>query len=252
MSQTNKPTILITGGGGGIGSVAAGAFAARGYRVAVCDIRLDAAQLTVDAVRGAGGQADAYGADIGDAAQVAALFERIAADYGRLDAAFNNAGIGGGGIPLADISEEDWERNLRINLSGTWRCMKHEIRMMLNQEGGGAIVNNCSILGINGGANASYTATKHGIAGLTKSAAVSYAAKGIRVNAVCPGLIEAGLGLNVIRRGEDALRKFLSLHPIGRAGTAMEVVNAVLWLCSDEASFIHGHMMPVDGGYSSH
>ncbi|MFI4979815.1 MAG: SDR family oxidoreductase, partial [Nevskiales bacterium] len=137
-------------------------------------------------------------------------------------------------------------------LSGTWRCMKHEIRMMLNQEGGGAIVNNCSILGINGGANASYTATKHGIAGLTKSAAVSYAAKGVRVNAVCPGLIEAGLGLNVIRRGEEALRKFLSLHPIGRAGTAMEVVNAVLWLCSDEASFIHGHMMPVDGGYSSH
>ena len=251
MTDTPGKTILITGGGGGIGSVAADAFAARGYRVAVCDVRLDAAQATVDAVRAAGGEADAFGADIGDAAQVSEMFERIAAQYGKLDAAFNNAGLGGGGIPLADISEEDWERNVRVNLSGTWRCMKHEIRLML-AHGGGAIVNNCSILGLNGGANASYTATKHGIAGLTKSAAISYAGRGVRVNAVCPGLIEAGLGLNVINRGEDALRKFISLHPVGRAGTAMEVVKAVLWLCSDEASFIHGHMLPVDGGYSSH
>jgi NAD(P)-dependent dehydrogenase (short-subunit alcohol dehydrogenase family) len=251
MSQTDKRVILITGGGGDIGSVAAGAFAARGYRVAVCDLRLDAAQATVDAVRAAGGEADAYGTDIGDAAEVAALFEQIAQRYGRLDAAFNNAGLGGGGIPLADISEEDWERNVRVNLSGTWRCMKHEIKLML-AHGGGAIVNNCSILGLNGGANASYTATKHGIAGLTKSAAVSYASQGVRVNAVCPGLIEAGLGLNVIKRGEDTLRRFVALHPAGRPGTAMEVVNAVLWLCSDEASFIHGHMLPVDGGYSSH
>ncbi len=251
MTDAPLKTVLITGGGGGIGSVAAAAFATRGYRVAVCDVRLDAAQATVEAVRAVGGEADAFGADIGDAAQVSALFERIAAQYGRLDAAFNNAGLGGGGIPLADISEEDWERNVRVNLSGTWRCMKHEIKLMLAQ-GGGTIVNNCSILGLNGGANASYTATKHGIAGLTKSAAVSYASQGVRVNAVCPGLIEAGLGLNVIKRGEEALRKFISLHPVGRPGTAMEVVKAVLWLCSDEASFIHGHMLPVDGGYSSH
>ena len=251
MTDAPLKTVLITGGGGGIGSVAAAAFATRGYRVAVCDLRLDAAQATVEAVRAVGGEADAFGADIGDAAQVGALFERIAAQYGRLDAAFNNAGLGGGGIPLADISEEDWERNVRVNLSGTWRCMKHEIKLMLAQ-GGGTIVNNCSILGLNGGANASYTATKHGIAGLTKSAAVSYASQGVRVNAVCPGLIEAGLGLNVIKRGEETLRKFISLHPVGRPGTAMEVVKAVLWLCSDEASFIHGHMLPVDGGYSSH
>ena len=127
MSQTDKRVILITGGGGDIGSVAAGAFAKRGYRVAVCDLRRDAAQATVDTVRAAGGEADAFGTDIGDAAEVTALFEQIAQRYGRLDAAFNNAGLGGGGIPLADISEEDWERNVRVNLSGTWRCMKHEI-----------------------------------------------------------------------------------------------------------------------------
>jgi NAD(P)-dependent dehydrogenase (short-subunit alcohol dehydrogenase family) len=244
-------TVLVTGGGGGIGSVASGLFAVRGYKVAVADIRLDTAQATVEAIRGAGGEAEAFAADIGDAAQTAALFEQVLGRFGRLDAAFNNAGLGGGGVPLLEISEEDWERNVRVNLTGTWRCMKHEVRIMLAQ-GGGAIVNNCSILGVNGGANASYTATKHGIAGLTKSAAVSYAGKGVRVNAVCPGLIEAGLGLNVIKRGAEALQKFIGLHPAGRAGTAMEVAQAVLWLCSDEASFIHGHLLAVDGGYGSH
>jgi NAD(P)-dependent dehydrogenase (short-subunit alcohol dehydrogenase family) len=251
MNSKDKRTILITGGGGGIGSVASALFASRGYRVAVCDVKLEAAQATVEKVKAAGGEAEAFGADIGDAASTAALFEQVLARYGRLDAAFNNAGLGGGGVPLLDISEEDWERNVRVNLTGTWRCMKHEVRIMLDQ-GGGAIVNNCSILGLNGGANASYTATKHGIAGLTKSAALSYAGKGVRVNAVCPGLIEAGLGLNVIKRGDEALRKFIALHPAGRAGTAMEVAQAVAWLCSGEASFVHGHMLAVDGGYSSH
>jgi NAD(P)-dependent dehydrogenase (short-subunit alcohol dehydrogenase family) len=252
MSEENAPkTILITGGGGGIGSVTAALFAARGYRVAVCDVRAEAAEETAAQIRAGGGDAQAYTADISNAAQTAALFEQLIAAYGRLDAAFNNAGLGGGGVPLLEISEEAWERNVQVNLTGTWRCMKHEVALMLKQ-GGGAIVNNCSILGLNGGANASYTATKHGIAGLTKSAAVSYAGKGVRVNAVCPGLIEAGLGLNVIKRGDEALRKFLSLHPVGRPGTAVEVAHAVFWLCSDEASFVHGHMLPVDGGYSSH
>ena len=251
MSETARKTILITGGGGGIGSVTAALFASRGYRVAVCDVRAEAAEETAAQIRAGGGDARAFAVDISNAAQTAALFEQLLAAYGRLDAAFNNAGLGGGGIPLLEISEEAWERNVQVNLTGTWRCMKHEVGIML-QQGGGAIVNNCSILGLNGGANASYTATKHGIAGLTKSAAISYAGKGVRVNAVCPGLIEAGLGLNVIKRGDEALRKFLSLHPVGRPGTAVEVAHAVFWLCSDEASFVHGHMLPVDGGYSSH
>jgi NAD(P)-dependent dehydrogenase (short-subunit alcohol dehydrogenase family) len=251
MSMTASKTILITGGGGGIGSVTAALFASRGYRVAVCDVRADEAEETAAQIRDSGGDAQAFAADITDAARTTALFERLMAAYGRLDAAFNNAGLGGGGVPLLDITEEAWERNVQVNLTGTWRCMKHEIGLMLAQ-GGGTIVNNCSILGLNGGANASYTATKHGIAGLTKSAAISYADKGVRVNAVCPGLIEAGLGLNVIKRGDETLRKFLALHPVGRAGTAVEVAHAVFWLCSDEASFVHGHMLPVDGGYSSH
>lgn len=251
MSETARKTILITGGGGGIGSVTAALFAARDYRVAVCDVRAEAAEETAAQIRAGGGDARAFAADISSAAQTAALFEQLIVAYGRLDAAFNNAGLGGGGVPLLDISEEAWERNVQVNLTGTWRCMKHEVGIML-QQGGGAIVNNCSILGLSGGANASYTATKHGIAGLTKSAAISYAGKGVRVNAVCPGLIEAGLGLNVIKRGDEALRRFLSLHPVGRPGTAVEVAHAVFWLCSDEASFVHGHMLPVDGGYSSH
>ena len=241
----------MTGGGGGIGGVACSVFATHGYKVAVSDVRPEAVQSTVEAVREAGGVAEGFVADISDPAQTAALFEEIIAKWGRLDAAFNNAGLSGGGIPLADLTEEEWDRNLRVNLTGTWRCMKHEITIMLGQ-GGGVIVNNCSTLGINGGVSAAYTSTKHGIAGLTKSAAITYAAKGIRVNAVCPGFIDSGMGANLVKRGDDAMRRMIALHPVGRAGTALEVAQAAVWLCSDQASYIHGHLLAVDGGFSSH
>jgi len=250
-NQIPGKTILVTGGGGGIGTVACSVFASQGYRVAVSDVRAEAVQRTVAAVREAGGVAEAFVADISDAAQTATLFEQIIARWGRLDAAFNNAGLSSGRLPLADLTEEEWDRNLRVNLTGTWRCMKHEIKIMLGQ-GGGVIVNNCSTLGINGGISASYTATKHGIAGLTKSAAIAYAAKGIRVNAVCPGLIDAGLGADLVKRGDEAMRRMIALHPVGRAGTALEVVQAVVWLCSDQASYVHGHLLPIDGGFCSH
>lgn len=244
-------TVLITGAGGGIGSVTAREFAARGWQVAACDLSLELTRELVADIRHAGGHADSYAADIGDAAQVEALFAQLRARHAKLDAAFNNAGIGAGQrIGLAEVTEEDWERTLRINLTGTWRCMKHEIQWML-ETGGGAIVNNGSIFSLNGSMSAPYTATKHGIAGLTKSAAIGYAERGVRVNGVCPGLIEAGLGLKALARPTTNPKELIALHPVNRCGTALEVAQAVIWLCSDQASFIHGHMLPVDGGYGA-
>lgn len=248
MSTRNDKTALITGGGSGIGLATAMAFARRGYRVCIADLNLPAATQAAEAIAELGGEALPLQVDIGDPTSVAALFERLRKEFTRLDAAFNNAGVGGNALPLAEIEEDDWARCLQINLSGAWRCLKHEIRWMLDS-GGGAIVNNCSIFGLVGGSNACYTAAKHGIAGLTKSAALSYAASGIRVNAVCPGLIESGMGLRVLQRAAERAQDVIGLHPVGRVGTPDEVANAVLWLCSADASFVHGHMLNIDGGY---
>jgi NAD(P)-dependent dehydrogenase (short-subunit alcohol dehydrogenase family) len=232
--------------------VTAATFAANGYHVAVSDINEEAAGTTVEQIRAAGGKADYFVADIGSPAAVVEMFAAIKARLGRVDAAFNNAGIGLGDSrgPLADTDDDVWENCLRINLSGTFYCMKQELRMMLEQ-GGGAIVNNCSILGLGGGISSPYTATKHGIAGLTKSAALGYGKKNIRVNAVCPGLIDAGMGARLISHKTPSAQAVLALQPIARAGTAEEVANAVLWLCSDSASYVTGHMLPIDGGYVS-
>lgn len=246
--MTTHKTALVTGGGGGIGCATALAFAREGYRVLVADLSVAAAQATVAQVLEAGGDAAAYELDIGDSLSVSALFAALRTRGERLDVAFNNAGVGGNGKALADIDDEDWERSLNINVSGTWRCMREEIRWMLGS-GGGRIVNNCSIFGLVGGANAAYTASKHAIAGMTRSAALSYAAQHIRVNGVCPGLIEAGMGLKVLERAGDRVRDIIALHPAGRAGSSEEVAAAVLWLCSDAASFVHGHLLSVDGGY---
>lgn len=247
----DAPVALITGGGGGIGRAAAFAFGARGYRLAIADIRGEAAEAVVADLRQQGHEAAAFTIDVGDAVAVPALMDALRQRYGRLDAAFNNAGASSLRVPLAEIEDEDWERVLRANLTGTFLCMKHEIRWMLEQ-GRGCIVNNCSIFGVGGSIGGSYTASKHGIAGLTRSAALSYAGRGIRINAVCPGLIDAGMGARFIERASaDDLAEAISLHPAGRAGTAEEVANAVLWLCSDEARYVHGHLLAVDGGYGA-
>lgn len=246
--DTTAPVALITGACGGIGAVTARLFADRGYRLALTDIdpqRLD--QLVVE-LREAGAQAAGHACDVGEAAAVAALFAWLADRYGQLDAAFNNAGVGGGGAPLADTDDSRWHACMRVNLDGTYLCMKQEVQLMLEQ-GRGAIVNNCSVLGINGGANAAYTASKHAIAGLTKSAAISYGGRGLRINAVCPGLIAAGLGLNVLQRQADGGAGMIALHPMARPGRADEVAQAVAWLCSEQASYINGHLLAVDGGY---
>lgn len=252
MQQTMK-TALVTGAGGGIGYTTALEFARRGYQLALCDVAGGGAERVADEIRSAGGIAEGWSANIGIGDEVRAMFAAILERYGRLDVAFNNAGVSGGRIPLMDAEEADFDQCIQTNLKGTWLCMKYEIQQMLRQ-GAGVIVNNCSIIGLNAGVGAAYCASKHGVAGLTKSAALVYAQQGVRVNAVCPGLIEAGLGKKLIARFEKAgeADKLYATIPAGRPGSAEEVAKAVLWLCSDEASFVHGHMLPVDGGYNAH
>lgn len=245
------PVALVTGGGGGIGRAAALAFAQRGYRVALADLNGDAAQTTAEHLQAEGYESAAFTVDIGDSAQVQALLQGVRSRYGRLDAAFNNAGASALRAPLAEVDENDWDRVLRANLTGTFLCMKYEIQWMLEQ-GHGCIVNNGSVFGLGGSISATYTASKHGIAGLTRSAAISYAGKGIRINAVCPGLIDAGMGARFVERSsQKEVADVLAMHPAGRVGTAEEVALAAVWLCSDEARYIHGHLLPVDGGYGA-
>ncbi|GAC1632933.1 MAG: SDR family oxidoreductase [Nevskia sp.] len=252
MGQEIK-TALVTGAGNGIGYTTALEFARRGYRVAVCDIDQASAARTAEAIRAMDGTAESWGLDIGIGDEVRALFRSVIERYGHLDAAFNNAGVSGGRRALMDAEEADFDQCIQTNLKGTWLCMKYEIEHMLTR-GRGVIVNNCSIIGLNAGVGAAYCASKHGIAGLTKSAALVYASQGVRVNAVCPGLIEAGLGKKLIDRfeREGKAAKLYDTIPAGRAGQAEEVAKAVLWLCSDDASFVHGHMLPIDGGYNAH
>ena len=247
-SNNDSRVALITGAAGGIGRAAALAFARKGYRLALCDIDSNGAEAAAAAVRAEAGEAAVFTADIGDSTQVQALMAGIRARYGRLDAAFNNAGLNALRTPLAEVEEADWERVMRTNVTGNFLCMKHQIRWML-ELGGGAIVNNCSIFGLGGSISAAYTTSKHALAGMTRSAALSYAAQGIRINAVCPGLIDAGMGARFMERSPQQID--LALHPAGRAGTAEEVAQAAVWLCSDEARYIHGHLLAVDGGYGA-
>lgn len=251
MTVNGQPVALITGGGGGIGRATAFEFAARGYRIAVADIRDTAAEAVAQDLRQAGFDAEAFATDVGDSHEVRALLAGIRVRYGQLDVAFNNAGASALRAPLAEVADEDWERVVRANLSGTFLCMKYQIQWML-EAGGGCIVNNCSVFGLGGSISAPYTATKHGVAGLTRSAAISYAARGVRINAVCPGLIDSGMGARFIERSSpEDIAAALALHPAGRVGTSEEVAKAVAWLCSDEARYIHGHLLPVDGGYGA-
>src|SRR5688572_5797613 len=223
-------SILITGAGGGIGRVTCVEFAKRGWHVAACDFNAETCDQTVAEIRAAGGQGEAFSCDIGDTEQVQRLIADVKGHFGRLDAAFNNAGIPAFRIPLAEVKEEDWNRVVRTNLTGTFLCMKYEILLMLEQ-GGGCIVNNSSVFGVGGGLSAPYTATKHGISGLTKSAAIAYAEKGIRVNGVCPGLIEAGMGIRSLTRPTTDPKQLIASSPINRTGTAIEVAHAVVYLC---------------------
>lgn len=243
--------VLITGAAGGIGAATARAFAAQGAQLALTDQDAQALHTTAEALRAEGATvALTQATDIRDSAAVDALFAQIHAALGGLDAAFNNAGRGGGEIPLHEMDDAHWQDVLQTNLSGTFYCLRAAVRLMLGS-GGGAIVNNSSILGLHGGMNAAYTASKHGVSGLTKSAALQYARQNIRVNAVCPGLIDAGMGIKVLGRESTKVQALIDKHPMGRPGTAEEVAGAVLWLCSPAANFVTGQLLAIDGGYSA-
>ena len=240
---------IVTGGTSGIGRDTAVLFAKAGVKVVVAGRRELEGKETIDLIRAAGGDGLFVKTDVSLAADVQTLVRKTAEKFGRLDIAFNNAGIEGALIPIVEQSEEDWDRTIDINLKGTWLCLKYEIQQMLKQGGGGAIVNMASVAGLIGSAGfATYCASKHGVMGLTKSAALETARSGIRVNVVCPAVIEMPMGERVF--GAPEIRPYaIGLHPIGRFGTPMEVAEAVVWMCSDRASFMTGQSLVLDGGF---
>jgi NAD(P)-dependent dehydrogenase (short-subunit alcohol dehydrogenase family) len=242
---------LITGGGGGIGRATALAFAREGARVAVADVAIEDARETVAQVNAAGGQAISLPGEVTRDTEVRAMIQAVLDAYGRLDCAFNNAGIAGwhveaAGKKTAEWSEEAFDRMIAVNLKGVWLCMRHELPQM-QAHGGGAIVNTGSIAGLVGlPTSSAYVAAKHGVLGLTKTAALEYAEANIRVNAVCPGYIQTRMTEETMRRRGEAI---LAQVPFHRMGKPEEIAEMVVWLCSDRASYVSGACYNVDGGW---
>ncbi|MCC7441547.1 MAG: SDR family oxidoreductase [Bdellovibrionales bacterium] len=245
----NGKVAIVTGAASGIGRATALAFAQCGASVAVADVLETGGVETARMIESAGGKAIFVRCDVSKEADVKELMKRTIQAFERLDYAFNNAGTEGMQGMTPDCSEENWDRVIDINLKGTWLCMKHEIPLMLKQ-GGGAIVNCSSIAGVIGFPGIpAYTASKHGVLGLTKTTALEYAKKNIRVNAVCPGVIQTPM-IDRFTHGEaQALQQLAAGEPVGRVGSPDEIASAVLWLCSDSATFVTGHPMVVDGGW---
>ncbi|NDV68146.1 SDR family NAD(P)-dependent oxidoreductase [Dysgonomonas sp. 25] len=245
-----KKIVMVTGSAMGIGLACAEAFAHAGATVVMADIQKpdEQAQKLVDA----GYKAVAYQCDVSDVQAVKEMIDWIVSTYGRLDAALNNAGIQTPQRPMAEITNDEFDRTVAVDLKGVWNCMKFEIEQMLKQ-GGGAIVNTSSQGGVTAFAGqAAYIACKHGVIGMTRTAAMDYAAKGIRVNAVCPGVILTPMAEDLIRRNPKLEEELVRDIPAGRLGKPEEIADAVLWLCSPQASFVHGHALLVDGGFTIH
>lgn len=242
--------VFITGGAKGMGEATALLAGERGAKVVVADVDLKAAQAVADKIKAKVGEAIAVKCNVASAEDVKAAIDKTVETYGRLDAAFNNAGIQLPDTDIADVTEEDYDRLFSINMKGVWLCMKYELLQMRQQESG-AIVNNSSIGGLIGGAGrAPYHAAKHGVLGLTKSAAITYAPKGIRINAVCPGTIETPMVEQMIKIGDLPVEATKEWAPIKRFGTANEVAEVVLWLFSPSSSYVIGQPISVDGGIS--
>jgi NAD(P)-dependent dehydrogenase (short-subunit alcohol dehydrogenase family) len=246
--QFSNKVALITGAASGIGRSTALAFAQEGAQVIVSDVAVAGGEETVQLIQDAGGEAHFVRADVSNVDDVAALVAAAVARYGRLDIGINNAGIGSNWKRLADYELEDWHQVIAVNLTGVFLCMRQELKQML-QQGSGAIVNVASIAGLRGLANSSaYTASKHGVVGLTKAAALEYATQNIRINAVCPVFTRTPLFdalFDVNPTYEERLKKNI---PMRRYGQPEEIAQAILWLCSDSSEFMTGHALPLDGG----
>jgi NAD(P)-dependent dehydrogenase (short-subunit alcohol dehydrogenase family) len=250
MKSFEGQVALVTGAGGGIGLAAASAFAEAGASVIVADQDAALIEMAADGLRSAGHQAHAVTCDVTDRGQVKAMVEQAVRIYGRLDAAFNNAGVNCDAAPMGETDDDSFDNILNVNLRGVWYCMKAELRQMMAQSSG-AIVNCSSIGGMRGSkGRAAYSASKFGVIGLTRAAALDYADKGIRINAVCPGIIgNTPMAARVTKNYDpDIIKAFVAAEPIGRLGEPEEIAAAVLWLCSPAASFLIGHAMAVDGG----
>lgn len=242
---------LVTGAGSGIGKEAALLFAKRGARVAVVDCDDEGGAETVRIIRDSGGQGIFIQADVSQSSQVQQMVAETIRTYGKLDCAFNNAGIEAGLFPLSDYTEEIWNRVLAVNLNGIWLCMKYEIPQML-KTGGGAIVNTASAAGIIAMPNHyGYVASKFGVVGITKVAALEFGVQGVRVNCVCPAIIDTPMTDRFATYGLGTKEVFADMTPIKRIGNPQEVAASAVWLCSGEASYITGHSMCIDGGYTA-
>ncbi|WP_429552106.1 glucose 1-dehydrogenase [Paraburkholderia sp. MM5477-R1] len=243
---------LVTGAASGMGLATARAFAQAGASVTLADVNADALHDAVDSLRVPGHQVLAVACDVTDEAQVAEMLDRTVATFGRLDAAFNNAGIQVPPSDAADEAAENFERVIAVNLRGVWACMKHELSHMRKQ-GSGAIVNCSSLGGLVGlPGRAAYHASKHGVIGLTRSAALEYAPRGIRINAICPGTFDTPMVSEMLEKQADAMKEILREQPIGRLGRVGEIADAVLWLCSVGSTFVIGHALAIDGGFTAH
>jgi NAD(P)-dependent dehydrogenase (short-subunit alcohol dehydrogenase family) len=244
----NDKVALVTGAAAGMGLATAKAFAEAGAAVVLADYKEEAVKAEAQKLAASGYKAIAMRCDVSDDSQVAAMVDRTVAEFGRLDAAFNNAGVMARIAPTADSTREDWERVIGINLRGVWSCMKYELRQM-ERQGSGAIVNNASVGALTGNPGiGSYIASKHGVVGLTRTAALEYIKRGIRVNAINPGLIDTQVARDVVNGNEQAYNEIAQHVPIGRAGKPEEIASTVLWLCSPGASYVVGHALTVDGG----
>ncbi|ATQ74779.1 short chain dehydrogenase [Massilia violaceinigra] len=250
-SSFEGKVVLVTGAAGGIGRAAAVAFGRAGACVVVADTSVDGGHATAAMIVENGGKALFVQCNVTRAAEVEALIDKTVAYYGRLDCAFNNAGIDEEHLPLADADEALFDRIMNVNVKGTWLCMKYEIRQMLKQ-GSGSIVNTASVAGLVGAPTQPiYAASKHAVVGMTKTAAAEYAREGIRINSVCPGVVNTPMMGRALEREPLREKKLRNVHPMGRFAEPSEIASAAMWLCSDQSSFVTGHQLAVDGGLTA-
>lgn len=252
MGLLEGKTVLVTGGSTGIGRASSKIIASEGAKVIIIDVQDEQGKQTVSAIQESGGYAEYHHADVADYDQVRKVITAIANEHGKLDGALNNAGIEGPAVKILDYSIEDWERVMRVNLTGVFVCMKCEVEQMTKQDTGGSIVSTASVAGLVGLPGASsYNSAKHGVVGLTKTVALEYAASNLRVNAVCPGFIETPMLERVTDASEKIRNKLIGQVPMRRVATPDEIGNAVSWLLSEKSSYVTGVSLPVDGGWIS-